>query len=89
MVRSKTRCGFKTRSVLTLQIHGTENTIDAHLFLHESEISSNSELGKGRELDLRSIRIPSAFMYWKNEVLAPLPEGNKFLSEGIPSKQVM
>lgn len=27
-------------------------------------------------------------MYWKNEVLAPLSEGNQFLSEGIPSKQV-
>ncbi|KAG5834546.1 hypothetical protein ANANG_G00262630 [Anguilla anguilla] len=31
----------------------------------------------------------SFFMYWKNEVLAPLPEGNKFLSEGIPVKQVI
>nr|XP_015222249.1 PREDICTED: LIM/homeobox protein Lhx6 isoform X2 [Lepisosteus oculatus] len=29
------------------------------------------------------------FMYWKNEVLAPLPEGNKLLSEGIPTKQVI
>ncbi|KTG07381.1 hypothetical protein cypCar_00008130 [Cyprinus carpio] len=27
-------------------------------------------------------------MYWKNEALAPLSEGNQFLSEGIPSKQV-
>ncbi len=27
-------------------------------------------------------------MYWKNEALAPLSEGNPFLSEGIPSKQV-
>lgn len=28
------------------------------------------------------------FMYWKNETLAPLSEGNQFLSEGIPTKQV-
>lgn len=28
------------------------------------------------------------FMYWKNEVLSPLSEGNKILSEGIPTKQV-
>ncbi|XP_055064994.1 LIM/homeobox protein Lhx6 isoform X2 [Misgurnus anguillicaudatus] len=28
-------------------------------------------------------------MYWKNEVLAPLSEGNQFLSEGIPTKQVI
>lgn len=27
-------------------------------------------------------------MYWKNEVLAPLPEGNQFLSKGIPTKEV-
>uniref|UniRef100_A0A8C8DW51 LIM homeobox 6a n=1 Tax=Oryzias sinensis TaxID=183150 RepID=A0A8C8DW51_9TELE len=26
-------------------------------------------------------------MYWKNEVLSPLSEGNKILSEGIPTKQ--
>lgn len=29
------------------------------------------------------------FMYWKNEVLPPLSEGNKILSEGIPTKQVL
>ncbi|KAJ7986914.1 hypothetical protein DPEC_G00333330 [Dallia pectoralis] len=34
-------------------------------------------------------KVRSAFMYWKNEVLAPLPEGNKFLSEGTPAKQVI
>lgn len=28
-------------------------------------------------------------MYWKNEVLSPLSEGNKILSEGIPTKQVL
>ncbi|XP_041666196.1 LIM/homeobox protein Lhx6 isoform X2 [Cheilinus undulatus] len=28
-------------------------------------------------------------MYWKNEVLSPLSEGNKILSEGIPTKQVI
>lgn len=28
-------------------------------------------------------------MYWKNEVLPPLSEGNKILSEGIPTKQVL
>lgn len=28
-------------------------------------------------------------MYWKNEVLSPLSEGNKILSEGIPAKQVL
>ncbi|XP_046902561.1 LIM/homeobox protein Lhx6 isoform X4 [Hypomesus transpacificus] len=28
-------------------------------------------------------------MYWKNEILAPLSEGNQFLSEGIPPKQVI
>ncbi|XP_062870395.1 LIM/homeobox protein Lhx6 isoform X1 [Trichomycterus rosablanca] len=28
-------------------------------------------------------------MYWKNELLAPLSEGNRFLSEGINSKQVI
>ncbi|XP_029921373.1 LIM/homeobox protein Lhx6 isoform X2 [Myripristis murdjan] len=28
-------------------------------------------------------------MYWKNEVLSPLSEGNKVLSEGIPTKQVI
>uniref|UniRef100_A0A3Q2PFY2 LIM homeobox 6a n=1 Tax=Fundulus heteroclitus TaxID=8078 RepID=A0A3Q2PFY2_FUNHE len=28
-------------------------------------------------------------MYWKNEVLPPLSEGNKILSEGIPTKQVI
>ncbi|XP_062410936.1 LIM/homeobox protein Lhx6 isoform X2 [Sardina pilchardus] len=28
-------------------------------------------------------------MYWKNEILAPLSEGNQFLSEGIPTKQVI
>uniref|UniRef100_A0A3B3RSL8 LIM homeobox 6a n=1 Tax=Paramormyrops kingsleyae TaxID=1676925 RepID=A0A3B3RSL8_9TELE len=28
-------------------------------------------------------------MYWKNEVLAPLPEGNQFLSKGIPTKEVI
>ncbi|XP_019909147.1 LIM/homeobox protein Lhx6 isoform X2 [Esox lucius] len=44
-----------------------------------SKILSSVELGKVR----------SAFMYWKNEVLAPLPEGNKFLSEGTPAKQVI
>ncbi|XP_036070488.1 LIM/homeobox protein Lhx6 isoform X2 [Oryzias melastigma] len=26
-------------------------------------------------------------MYWKNEVLSPLSEGNKIISEGIPTKQ--
>uniref|UniRef100_A0A3P8WSD5 LIM homeobox 6a n=1 Tax=Cynoglossus semilaevis TaxID=244447 RepID=A0A3P8WSD5_CYNSE len=26
-------------------------------------------------------------MYWKNEVLSPLSEGNKILSDGIPTKQ--
>lgn len=29
------------------------------------------------------------FMYWKNEVLSPLSEGSKILSEGIPTKQVL
>ncbi|XP_043914651.1 LIM/homeobox protein Lhx6 isoform X2 [Protopterus annectens] len=28
-------------------------------------------------------------MYWKNESMAPLPEGNKLLSEGIPAEKVM
>ncbi|XP_062334522.1 LIM/homeobox protein Lhx6 isoform X1 [Osmerus eperlanus] len=28
-------------------------------------------------------------MYWKNEILVPLSEGNQFLSEGIPPKQVI
>ncbi|XP_071322151.1 LIM/homeobox protein Lhx6 isoform X2 [Trachinotus anak] len=28
-------------------------------------------------------------MYWKNEVLSPLSEGNKILSDGIPTKQVI
>lgn len=28
------------------------------------------------------------FMYWKNEALSPLSEGNKILSEGVPAKQV-
>ncbi|XP_041095617.1 LIM/homeobox protein Lhx6 [Polyodon spathula] len=28
-------------------------------------------------------------MYWKNEVLAPLPAGDKLLSEGIPVKRVI
>ncbi|KAK7896272.1 hypothetical protein WMY93_021597 [Mugilogobius chulae] len=28
-------------------------------------------------------------MYWKNEALSPLSEGNKILSEGIPTKQVI
>lgn len=30
-----------------------------------------------------------SFMYWKNEVLSPLSEGNKILSDGIPTKQVV
>lgn len=28
-------------------------------------------------------------MYWKNEVLSPLSEGNKIVSEGVATKQVL
>ncbi|XP_036792857.1 LIM/homeobox protein Lhx6 isoform X2 [Oncorhynchus mykiss] len=56
--------------------------------MKEKSVQS-AEFGKRTQPTLSYIRIPSAFMYWKNEVLAPLPEGDQFLSEGIPAKQVI
>lgn len=70
-----TRCAHYTRT------HTDGSSFDAHRrafsWFHAPSLDT-----------LYAVRL-QGFMYWKNELLSPLSEGNKILSEGIPKKQVL
>lgn len=72
-------------------IHGTDITVFPHFllfcFLFLLFFHAHRRLFSWSQT-LETLR-RQGFMYWKNEVLSPLSEGNKILSEGIPTKQVL
>lgn len=89
-VRALKRHFFVKQKCAPQFIHGTDITVFPHFLLFcflfllfftpIADYSPDPRLWKLRR---------QGFMYWKNEVLSPLSEGNKILSEGIPTKQVL